>query len=699
MIKYITKIVIVTALIFTGCTTTQQTSSSLSDRIVDRPENLSFPPLNPIQVPEVHQFEFNGITFFLVEDNEVPLINLNTIIRAGSWMEPSDKVGLASMTGEIMRSGGTVNMPADDLNELLESRAASMETSFGLTSGNARMNVLKEDFEELLPVFIELLTQPAFPEERLELSARQRRSAISRRNDSPSGIAAREFRHLIYGKQTVFSSVQEYDDLNNISVEDLKSFHARAVNANNLLVGISGDFTIEEIKPILEEAFSRVEQGQRNEIAFPDVDYAFEPSINFIPRNDMNQSIIRMGHIGGFRDNPDYAALQVMNQILSSGFSGRLMQEVRTRLGLAYSVGGNFGSGIFFQGQFFAGLSTASESTADAINATLNEIKRIQDEPVTQRELDDTRERFLNTLVFRNESRAAALNEQINNAYSGLPFDAFERYVEQVRLVTPEDIQRVANEYLRPDAVRILVVGNPDEIGNQLDEFGDVNIIDISIPRPGESAPRATVAGDPDVGREWFGRMKNAVLKGDDVVRITEKSALTTQQLPGMTLDAEIKFDFASLNMTQTLNTPMGTIQIKLEGNSGTQLFGPQSQDLPPTAVAELRKMVERHYINLARNAHSMQAMYTGTEQVDGVEAAIIYLPEMDVFVALNKQSALPLRIYFDDFNAEAGGDIERVIKYENWSDSGSIARPGKMLELIDGEVLGTYSYTGYSID
>lgn len=266
------------ALLVSGCAGPSQTADEPQFRFIDRPETLVFPELNPIVVPEVHTFEFNGITFYLVEDNEVPLISLSAVIRAGSWMEPNDKVGLASITGEVMRTGGTVNIPGDELNELLEGRAASIETSFGLSSGSAGMSVLREDFEELLPIFIEVLTQPAFPQDKLDLALTQRRSIIGRRNDQPSGIAAREFRHLIYGKNSVFSSVQEFDDLNNITLSDLSDFHSQAVNANNLLIGISGDFRVDEIRPVLERYFAAIEQGTPNEFDFPPVNYTEGPS-------------------------------------------------------------------------------------------------------------------------------------------------------------------------------------------------------------------------------------------------------------------------------------------------------------------------------------------------------------------------------------------------------------------------------------
>ncbi|MGM0634045.1 MAG: M16 family metallopeptidase, partial [Pseudomonadota bacterium] len=153
-------------------------------------------------------------------------------------------------------------------------------------------------------------------------------------------------------------------------------------------------------------------------------------------------------------------------------------------LGLAYSVFGSYGSGQYFPGTFTAGVMTASDSTAEAINAVIGEIRRLRQEPVSQEELDQTLDEFLNSLVFQYTSRGAVLRERMENDYAGMPPDTFERLVEEVRAVTVEDVHDVARQYLRPDALQILVVGNGEEVGDQLDAFGEVNQIDISIPPP-----------------------------------------------------------------------------------------------------------------------------------------------------------------------------------------------------------------------
>jgi zinc protease len=450
-------------------------------------EQFDYPPINNFDMPEIEIFELdNGIRFYLVEDSELPLISVNVMVRTGGAIVPDDQVGLNSLVGTVMRTGGSEQYPGSELDELLADRAAIMETSIGFSSGTASMNVLSEDFEDLLPVFIDLLQRPRFPQERIDLAVLQERTSIARRNDSQNSVAGREFQRVIYGDGSRYARRVEHASLDNISRDDIVDFHRRSFVGHNMMIGVVGDFSIERIRPLLEAQFGQIEAGEVIELPFPPVEYDFVSSVNFVDLPNVNQSYVLLGHIGGMRDNPDYAALQVMNRVLSGGFSSRLMQVVRSELGLAYAVFGSYGSGQYFPGTFTAGVMTASETTAVAIEAIITQIERLRNEPISEQELSQTRDQFLNSLVFQYTSRGAVLRERMSNDYAGLPPDTFERLVEEVREVSIEDVQRVAAEYLQPDALQILVVGNAEEVGDQLQRFGEVRELDISIPPPAQ---------------------------------------------------------------------------------------------------------------------------------------------------------------------------------------------------------------------
>ncbi|MGF1671184.1 MAG: M16 family metallopeptidase, partial [Balneolaceae bacterium] len=567
-------------------------------------DEIEFPEINNFERPDVEVFELdNGITFYLVEDDELPLINVSVRVRTGAVLESDDKVGLASMAGTVMRSGGSEKYPADQLNELLENKAARMETGIGFTSGTASMNVLKEDFDELLPVFIDLLQNPLFPEDKIELAKTQTKSGISRRNDDQGSIANREFERIIYGQDSVYGRLTEYETVDNITREDLVAFHEETFKGNNLMVGVIGDFNMRDMKRKLRNAFGSIPAGEGINLLFPEVDYEFKQTVNFINKSDVNQSYVLLGHIGGMRDNPDYAKLQVMNQVLSGGFSGRLFRVVRSDMGLAYAVFGSYRSGNFYPGTFTTGVMTQSETTAEAIEAIIEQIKRLQNEPITEEELQQTKDQFLNSIVFQYDSKAKVLNQRLTNEYAGLPEDSFDKLVEEVRNVTIEDVQRMAQKYLQPGEMQILVVGNKAEIGNQLEKFGEVNEIDITIPEPGGTVDDA-IAGDTALGKEWLGKMSEAVLPSltlDGIVKVESDNIINTPQ-GEMSLGSVEELNFLKNEFRAEVNAPMGQIVTEIIDGKGKMKMGGQEMPMQPAQLDQTLAQYSRNYVNLALN-------------------------------------------------------------------------------------------------
>jgi len=658
-------------------------------------EGLEFPEPKTFTTPEVERFSHNGIEFFLLQDQELPLVNVNVIVNGGSWMEPGEKAGLAWITGNVLRAGGSEQHPDEDLNELLEARAASMETSFGLTNGSARMNVLKEDFDDLLPVFTDLLKNPLFPQERIDLAKTQQRTAISRRNDEASSVAAREFRKLIYGPESVYARSIEYATLENITREDIVGFHDKTFQASNLLVGVIGDFDPAAIRTQLKEAFGIFKEGEPVDMDLPEVDYEFESGLFFAHKGDMNQSQIRMGHIGGYRDNPDYAALQVMNQILSGGFSGRLFREVRTDQGLAYSVFGTYSSNVRYPGMFFAGLSTAAENTQQAYEATMAQIRRLQDERVSQLELDETRERMFNRIIFRYDSYARILSERISNYNLGLPEDAFEQYIEQVRQVTVDDIYRVANEYLQPDKMKVLIVGNRNLIDDQLADMGPYREIDITIPRPG--AERAAVEGDAQAGREWMQKVAQAMIEeGTEVGTLVTKGTQHVQTPQGeMSLEVTTRTRFPDA-MTMEIATPMGSQVIEVADGSGVVRMGGQEQPLPSEFVASMVDEIKRDPVYLAMRADQLEATliesdeYIKTIHIGG---------EYDLTMKVSVSDQLPVEISYSQFEPQQGRDVDVTIVLGDWTWSDGVRVAYDQKQYSDNEISSRSQISEHYID
>lgn len=664
-------------------------------------DEIEFPEINNFEVPDIEIFELdNGITFYLVEDRELPLINLNIRVQTGSFLEPSDKIGLASMTGTVMRTGGSEAYPDDELNELLENRAARMETGIGRTSGSALMNVLQEDFDELLPVFIDLLQNPRFPEDKIELAKTQSKSAISRRNDDQAPIASREFRKLIYGENSVYARHTEYETIDNITRDDMVDLHAKSFVGSNMLIGVIGDFEMDRMKTTLREAFSALPAGEEIALDLPDVDYDFESSINFIDKQDVNQSYVLLGHIGGMRDNPDYAKLQVMNQVLSGGFSSRLFQVVRSDMGLAYSVFGSYGSGTFYPGTFTAGVMTASETTAEAIDAIIGQIERLQNEPVTEEELQQTKDQFLNSLVFRYDSRAKILNERLSYDYAGLPEDTFDRLVEEIREVTTEDIMQVANDYLRPEDVQILVVGNSNEIGDQLTKYGNVNEIDITIPEPADD--REVAEGDAEMGKQWLDRMATAILPNGafDTDLTFEANNIVQSPAGEMSIGVEQTINFQEERILSKVNAPMGQVTIEVADGQGKMIAGGNEMPMPSQQLRQSKAELYRNYVYLALNKDRLDVEYLGMEEVDGEEYALLRInDELPLELYLDAETALPAQVEYRQMDPQQGQRVTVTVKYSDWQEQSGVLMAYETVSYSDGNQIARTVISSHSVE
>lgn len=461
--------------------------SSCTQEFARHYKELEYPKLGDIKVPEVKRVTLaNGMRLFLLEDHELPLIRVSARIRVGSIYEPADKIGLAAITGTVMRTGGTTSKTGDELDEQLEQIAASVETGIGLNSGSASMSVLKEDVDTGLSILADVLMNPAFREDKIQLAKILHRSAIARRNDNVLAIASREFDKLIYGPESVYARHTEYATIGNITRDDLVAFHKKYYHPNNVMLAACGDFDTSEMIEKIETAFKGWEKADVQPPKVPEIRYEYRPTVNVIRKDDVNQSNIYLGHIGGLRNDPDYFALIVMNRVLGSGFTGRLFKNVRSREGLAYAVFGNYSANYEFPGVFYVGCQTKSQSTVYAIRAMAEEVKKITESEVTDEELALAKESYLNSFVFNFDSKGEIVGRLMTYEYFGYPSDFLQKTKENIEKVTKADVLRVARDHLRSDKMQILAVGRPQDFGEPLSVFGPVHEIDITIPVPGK---------------------------------------------------------------------------------------------------------------------------------------------------------------------------------------------------------------------
>jgi zinc protease len=443
------------------------------------------PPLRPFQPQQPRRIALpNGLVIFLQEDHELPLIRGTAHVRGGSREEPAAKVGLVDICGDVWRTGGTKARNGDELDDYLEARAAKVETSSDVDSTAVSFDTLKGSLDEVFPLWLELLREPGFREDKIELAKNQMNTGIARRNDDAGGIAGREATKLVYGADSPYARQAEYATVAAVNRDDLVAWHRSHVHPNNIIVTVLGDFDAREMEARLRKAFASWPRGP----AAPKVEVAFHeprPGVYFVAKDDVTQSNVRLVHLGTTRDNPDYFALEVMNEVFGGGFSARLFTNVRTKKGLAYGVGGGVGSSWDHPGVFQVGLGTKTETTVAGIEALLEEIDNLQKTPATADELKRAKDAILNSFVFRFDSKGKVLAEKVLYEFYGYPPDFLERYRTAVDAVTAEDVARVARKYVHKDRLAILVVGKQSGFDKPLAGLGVVTPLDISIPEPG----------------------------------------------------------------------------------------------------------------------------------------------------------------------------------------------------------------------
>lgn len=447
------------------------------------PRTMKFDPVT-VTVPEVERVVLdNGIIVYLLPDRELPLVTVSALIRTGSIYEPADKVGLAGLTGIVMRTGGTARLTGDQVDEELEFLAANISIGIGGESGSASLDILKKDFPRGLAIFADMLRAPAFEPAKVEQARRQLLEAIRRRPDSPGGIAAREFRKLLFGADHPFGRESTTDTVSRITRDDLAAFHRQYFSPNTLMLGVTGDFEKPAMLDALRAAFGDWKPQTVSLPALPAVTASAEAggsrSVNIL-RRDLSQTHLRIGHLSIKENDPDYFALALLDDILgSNSFTSRLFRDVRSRQGLAYSVGsrlvpGNAGPGIFMMQAL-----TKGPSTYQALSSMLDHVERLRQEPVSTEELQLAKDAFLNSFVFSFADSGQIVGQLMSLEYHGLPKDFLQRFRDGVVRLTTEDLLRVARAHLHPDRVVILAVGKDDDFEKPLSTFGRINILTL----------------------------------------------------------------------------------------------------------------------------------------------------------------------------------------------------------------------------
>lgn len=423
--------------------------------IPKRPEEINYKPLDfqPPKAAEYRHVLSNGVAVYMIPSKEFPLINVNMSFRSAAHIE--EKPGLAQITDAMIRRGGTVSVKAEDLDEQFDYLAAN--------ASSGSLNALRSNFDEAFALYMDMIRNPGFQEDKVAVYKDEQVESMKQRNDDADSILARTGGLLMWGDKHVEGRVVTKSQLDAITIDDMRKFHARVYHPGNLIVGVTGDFEPNEMLAKLETAFSGWDKGEP--VPEPtDTDHQFTPGLYYVEK-DIPQGKFWVAQRGITRDDPDFIACQVMNDILGGGgFTSRLMKRIRSDEGLTYGVGSAFQPRVYYPGVFQVRTFSKNRTVALTAKMVYEELDKIRNAPVTQEELDVSKKSFIDTFPRQFESKVGTVNTFINDEWTKRPADYWQTYRDKMNAVTIEDVQRMAQKHIDPSKMLMLVVGKWSEI-------------------------------------------------------------------------------------------------------------------------------------------------------------------------------------------------------------------------------------------
>lgn len=670
-------------------------------------EKLAYPKLNDIKVPEVVQETLpNGLRLLLVEDHQFPMIQFRAVVRGGRLAEPKGKAGLAELFGEVQRTGGVKSMSGDKVDEFLERIGASIETNVDEAYCLATAKTLTEHLDKVLPLYAEFLIEPAFSQDKVDLAKTQLKGEIARRNDQVMQVAIREYLKLVYGKESPYARQFEYDDIEGLTRDDLVAMHTLCFYPDQTILAVWGDFKVPEMKEKLAKAFEKWPKG-RGKTEFPEP-FVFPPapSVNYVNKTDVEQAFILLGHLSLRMDDPDYPAVIVLNDILGAGMSSRIFKEVREKRGLAYAAGGAIAPAYDHPGAVYVFSSTKPATMSQALSVIIEEIQKIQKEPVTDAEMKMAKEGYLNSYAFQFDSTAKVVQRMQTYLFYGYPLDFNKTLRDKVEKVTKDDVMKAAQKHLLPDALTILAIGKQEEWDKPLSTFGEVTTIDITIPEPKpkevipEATPEALAKGKQLLVAAARAAGEKALLDLKDMT----SEGVTNAKTPMGEFELKGSSVFVLPDRLYTkMTTPMGDMVQVLDKKKAWMSAGGETRDLPGGLAGDMEKALwSRHGALLVLQAalqDKVKAQALGEVKFENKDAqdVLVTLPSGALRVYLSADGKEVLGVKRRGRTQSGPGDVIEV--FTGYQAVQGLRVPFETRQDMNGETVATLKATSFKLN
>ncbi len=668
-------------------------------------EQITYPEAKSptIVKPEKLQLK-NGLTVLLLEDRELPVISGRILFHAGSVRDPKGKEGLASLVGDTMRTAGNLKMTGDEMDDYLESIAASVESFSSDTSAGVSFRCLKENADKVMDLFVATIRKPVFEAEKVDVARKQMKTAVLRRNDDPKSIAAREFNRRVYGLESPLSAMTELASLDAITQEDLTAYHSRYFVPSNAVLAVWGDFDAKQMKKQIKALFGDWTGGT---VKPADLDiHSAAPGVYFVKRQDVTQSNIRVGHLGVTRDNPDFPAIALFSRLLGGGFDSRMMKIIRRDKGLSYSPHGSISANWKYPGSFWMSVNTKLESTGEVLDILKQIVHNMQTEGVSKEELDQARDGYVNAFVFQFDSMDEIIGRALMYEFYDYPRNFTETFFEGLKKVTPEDVQKVANKYVDLNKLIIMVVGDDTKFDKPLSEYGPVTEVDVTIPKPeaeksGAEATEATLKKGSALLRKAIDKMDpNGKLK-DATYWQTEAKADVSRG--GMQMQVEMTATIRYPDsLVQEVRTQMGNMTTVITPEKAEMVIpGMGTRPLPAAQKEAIVKGIAKSVPAIASLARAKEARanLVKSGEFNGQPAMFVDVPVGDetITVVIGEDNSILGTV--EQSMDQTGTMVEKTSVWSDWKDFDGILYPATIVQKAGEDTTQTVTTTAVRVN
>jgi predicted Zn-dependent peptidase len=679
--KKLSILLLIIIIAITGCST-NRTPNKLG---------LKFPKLNNIEIPEVKVKTLsNGIKVYLLADDKLPIVNMEVSVESGKLSDPADKTGLATIASAIITESSEL-YPASELKEVLDANAIDIYSYPNLYTVSHSLSYLVEDEELALGIFTDLLANPTFDETEFETLKTRLISEIYSRNDDASNIAFREFSKAINGAEYAPLRETQIYTLKSITIDDIKNFYREFYYPQNMTIAVYGDFNEEEMMQKLEHKFqSFYSNKKKKDIDFEEIDVDNANKVFVVDKKDATQSWVLIGHKSPLlRTDEDYPAMVMLNEILGGSFNSRIFQSVRTAKGYSYSPAGFLVGGYERPGALYLLAPTATEFTVKAADALIEELVKLTEEKVSEEELAYAKDVYLNSFVFQFANRSSFIDKKMTYDRFGIDMNYPNILRKNIENVTVDDVYRVAKKYLHPEALTYVFVCNKDQLPEKLSKFGEVTDLDITIYENAEG-----VVYDYKKGKEIILGMLDDI-KGKKLINsfFTKGTIKSTTPMGDMEMKNTTTVVFPDKVLSK-VSTPMGDMNIIINGTEGKQMMSGQEMALPAELISGRLKGVNSSYFGILANTDVIEAGFIERVTIDGVTLDVVniaYQDHNDKWF-INAETKLP---QFVESLEQTQAGMEKIrVYFSNYKHFNGVLCPTMFdTQLADGTSINQMTY------